>query len=206
MSLDISYGDNPPINPWRRLHDPWACRCERGRAMSDAAELQRLSRLVEMYRQQLTALGEQIERLSQASVEHQEVIQALESLDDESSPKIMIPLGSGTQLLVDQPNNPGVVVDIGSGIQAEKSVSEAIEILKKRVSDIEELISTLQTEFNDTELKVKDLAAKFTNDAEVLQTEEKEQPLEEEAEEPTPSKPVPKRRKRSASGELTLDD
>jgi prefoldin alpha subunit len=174
--------------------------------MSDAAELQRLARLVEMYRQQLTALGEQIERLSQASVEHQEVIQALESLDDESLPRIMIPLGSGTQLLVDQPNNPGVVVDIGSGIQAEKEVSEAIEILKKRVSDIEKLISSLQSEFNDTELKVKDLAAKFTNDADELQAEENEQLAKEETEEQTPSKTTPKRRRRNASGELTLDD
>ena len=174
--------------------------------MSDAAELQRLARLVEMYRQQLTALGEQIERLSQAVVEHQEVIQALESLDDESLPRIMIPLGSGTQLLVDQPNNPGVVVDIGSGIQAEKEVSEAIVILKKRVSDIEELISTLQSEFNDTELKVKDLAAKFTHDADELQAEENEQLPKEETEEPTPSKTTPKRRRRNASGELTLDD
>ena len=174
--------------------------------MSDAAELQRLARLVEMYRQQLTALGEQIERLSQASVEHQEVIQALKSLDDESLPRIMIPLGSGTQLLVDQPNNPGVVVDIGSGIQAEKKVSEAIEILKKRIADIEELISTLQSEFNDTELKVKDLAAKFTNDAEELQVEENEQPSKEEIEEPTSSKTAPKRRRRNVSGELTLDD
>jgi len=174
--------------------------------MSDAAELQRLTRLVEMYRQQLTALREQIERLSQASVEHQEVIQALESLVDESSPKIMIPLGSGTQLLVGQPNNPGVVVDIGSGIQAEKNVSEAIEILKKRVSDIEELISTLQAEFNDTELKVKDLAGKFTNDAEVLQAAEKEQPPEEQGGGQTLSKPIPKRRRGNVSGELTLDD
>jgi prefoldin alpha subunit len=174
--------------------------------MSDAEELQRLARLVEMYRQQLTALGEQIERLSQAIVEHQEVIQALESLDDESLPRIMIPLGSGTQLLVDQPNNPGVVVDIGSGIQAEKEVSEAIEILKKRVSDIEKLISSLQSEFNDTELKVKDLAAKFTNDADELQAEENEQLAKEETEEQTPSKTTPKRRRRNASGELTLDD
>jgi len=175
--------------------------------MSDPAELQRLARLVDMYRQQLTALGEQIERLGQASVEHQEVIQALGSLDDESLPRIMIPLGSGTQLLVDQPNNPGVVVDIGSGIQAEKKVPEAIEILKNRISDIEELISTLQSEFNDTELKVKDLATKFTNDADALQTEEDEQPpIKEEAEEPTPAKTTPKRRRRNVSGELTLDD
>ena len=174
--------------------------------MSDAAELQRLARLVDMYRQQLTALGEQIERLSQASVEHQEVIQALESLDDESSPKIMIPLGSGTQLVVDQLNNPGVVVDIGSGIQAEKKVSEAIVILNKRAAEIEELISTLQSEFNDTELKVKDLASKFTNDADALQAKENEEPPKEEIEESTPVKSTPKRRRRNASGELTLDD
>lgn len=174
--------------------------------MSDAAELQRLARLVDMYRQQLTALGEQIERLGQASVEHQEVIQALESLDDESLPRIMIPLGSGTQLLVDQPNNPGVVVDIGSGIQAEKKVPEAIEILKNRISDIEELISTLQTEFNDTELKVKDLASKFTNDADEMRAEENQQPPKEETEKTPPPKTTSKRRRRNVSGELTLDD
>lgn len=174
--------------------------------MSDAAELQRLARLVDMYRQQLTALGEQIERLGQASVEHQEVIQALKSLDDESLPRIMIPLGSGTQLLVDQPNNPGVVVDIGSGIQAEKKVPEAIEILKNRISDIEELISTLQTEFNDTELKVKDLASKFTNDADEMRAEENQQPPKEETEKTPPPKTTSKRRRRNVSGELTLDD
>mgnify|MGYP003731979279 FL=1 len=172
--------------------------------VSDAAELQQIARLVELNRQQLTSLGDQIERLSGALVEHREIIAALSSINSNESSKLMIPLGSGTQLLVDHPTNPGVVIDIGSGIQAERPVSEAIEILEKRVSDIEELISTLQSEFNEIESKVKSLAAKFTEGAESLQSKDDEQ-----NDEPTDIKEQqtpPKKRKRNISGELTLDD
>ena len=45
----------------------------------DAAELQQIARLVEMNTQQLTALGEQIEHLSSALVDHSELISALSS-------------------------------------------------------------------------------------------------------------------------------
>ncbi len=172
--------------------------------MTDAAELQQIARMVELNRHQLTSLGEQIESLSSALVEHQEIITALSSINTNESDKLMIPLGSGTQLLVDQPTNPGVVIDIGSGIQAERPVSEAIEILEKRFSDIQELISTLQSEFDEIEEKVKQLANKFTEGAESLQSIDEVQADESDdsKEEQTPSK----KRKRNISGELTLDD
>ncbi len=175
--------------------------------MSDAAELQRIARLIEMYRQQLTALGEQIERLGEAIIEHQEVIRALESVENNTSPKMMIPLGSGTQLIVDQMKNPGVVIDIGSGIQAERTVIEAVEILKKRINDIQELVTTLQSEYDETEAKVKDMATQFSADAAELQSEEESKPEVQEDSEPTEQKkPTQKRRRRNVSGELTLDD
>jgi len=175
--------------------------------MSDAAELQRIARLIEMYRQQLSALSEQIERLGEAIIEHQEVIRALESLVNDSSPKMMIPLGSGTQLLVDQMNNPSVVIDIGSGIQAERTVDEAVEILNKRISDIQELVTTLQSEFDETEAKVKDMASQFSAGAEELQDESEPEPkVEEDSTPPEQKKPTQKRRRRNVSGELTLDD
>ncbi|MBT4060079.1 MAG: prefoldin subunit alpha [Euryarchaeota archaeon] len=173
--------------------------------MGDAVELQRIARLVEMNRQHLTSLGEQIERLNHASEEHRDVIVALKSLDNESSQRVMIPLGSGAQLVVDQPENPGVVIDIGSGIQAERSVSEAVEILMQRVSNIEELISTLQSEFNNIEEKVKELASQFTTQAEALEEAENTPPNETKQESDETKQPE-KRRRRSLSGELTLDD
>ena len=172
--------------------------------MTDAAELQQIARMVELNRHQLTSLGEQIERLSSALVEHQEIITALSSINTNESDKLMIPLGSGTQLLVDQPTNPGVVIDIGSGIQAERPVSEAIEILETRFSDIQELISTLQSEFDEIEEKVKQLANKFTESAESLQPIDKVQ--DDESNDSKEQLPPSKKRKRNISGELTLDD
>ena len=172
--------------------------------MTDTAELQQIARMVELNRHQLTSLGEQIERLSSALVEHQEIITALSSINTKESDKLMIPLGSGTQLLVDQPTNPGVVIDIGSGIQAERPVSEAIEILETRFSDIQELISTLQLEFNEIEEKVKQLANKFTEGAESIQPIDEVQ--DDESNDLKEQSSPPKKRKRNISGELTLDD
>jgi prefoldin alpha subunit len=115
----------------------------------------------------------------------------------------MIPLGSGIQLLVDQQENPGVVIDIGSSIQAERPVSEAIEILETRYSDIQEFISTLQAEFDEIEEKVKQLANKFTEGAESLQSIDEVQVDESDD---SKEQPPSKKRKRNISGELTLDD
>ena len=175
-----------------------------GGLLVDAAELQQIARLVEMNRHQLTALGEQIEHLSSALSEHREIISALSSITADESKKMMIPLGSGTQLIVDNPDNPGVVIDIGSGIQAERPISEAIEILELRYSDIEELIKTLQTDFDEKEESVKQLASKFTTGAESLQSLDEELPIDDT--ESTDKHSTPKKRKRNISGELTLDD
>ena len=172
--------------------------------VTDATELQQIARLVELNRQQLTSLGEQIERLSTALLEHREIITALSSISTDESNRLMVPLGSGIQLLVDQLTNPGVVIDIGSGIQAERPVSEAIELLEKRYLEIQELISTLQSEFDEIEDKVKQLASKFTEGAEVLQSIEEEQI--DEVNDSKEQQPSSKKRKGNISGELTLDD
>ncbi|MDP7043459.1 MAG: prefoldin subunit alpha [Candidatus Thalassarchaeaceae archaeon] len=171
--------------------------------MTDATELQQIARMVELNRHQLTSLGEQIESLSSALVEHREIITALSSINTNESDKLMIPLGSGIQLLVDQQENPGVVIDIGSSIQAERPVSEAIEILETRYSDIQEFISTLQAEFDEIEEKVKQLANKFTEGAESLQSIDEVQVDESDD---SKEQPPSKKRKRNISGELTLDD
>ncbi len=171
--------------------------------VTDATELQQIARMVELNRHQLTSLGEQIESLSSALVEHREIITALSSINTNESDKLMIPLGSGIQLLVDQQENPGVVIDIGSSIQAERPVSEAIEILETRYSDIQEFISTLQAEFDEIEEKVKQLANKFTEGAESLQSIDEVQVDESDD---SKEQPPSKKRKRNISGELTLDD
>jgi prefoldin alpha subunit len=176
----------------------------RGEDMVDGGELQQMAQLVELNRQKLERLGEQIQRLNAAVDEHREVLVGLKALSEKGGSKTMVPLGAGIQLVVDRPEDGGVVMDIGSGIQAERPITEAITMLEKRVTDIEQLVDTLQTEFDETEGQVSELAQTFNQGVAQLQEVAKQDESDEEAEDK--SSPPKKKRRRSIGGELTLDD
>ena len=89
---------------------------------------------------------------------------------------------------------------MGSGVQGEKPGGEAITILEERLSEVDEVLNTIQNEFTDTEKVVTDLAATFTEAAKKLQQVADPEPEESEA----PTKPSRRRRKHGT--ELTLDD
>ncbi len=98
------------------------------------------------------------------------------------------------------PKGDTVVIDIGSGVQAEKPRSEAITILESRLKEVEEVLATLQTEFTETETIVTELATTFTEAAKQLQQVGEDEPEPAEA----PQKSARRRRKHGT--ELTLDD
>ena len=176
----------------------------RGEGMVDGGELQQMAQLVELNRLKLERLGEQIQRLNAAVDEHREVLVGLKALSEDGGAKTMVPVGAGIQLVVDRPEDGGVVMDIGSGIQAERPITEAITMLEKRVTDIVQLVATLQAEFDETEGQVAELAQTFNQGVAQLQEVAKQDESDEEVEEK--SGPPKKKRRRSIGGELTLDD
>ena len=165
--------------------------------MMDQQELQRIAQLVEMNRQKMARIEEQVTKLSEIKLEQLGVIAALKSLN--TNQQTMIPLGGGVQLPA-SPNGETVVIDIGSGVQAEKPRAEAITILESRLQEVEEVLITLQNEFTETETIVGELATTFTEAAKTIQ---QESVTEMEPAEQT-SKQSSRRRKRGT--ELTLDD
>jgi len=160
-------------------------------------ELQRIAQLVEMNRQKMARIEEQVTKLSEIRLEQLGVIAALKALETNQS--TMIPLGAGVQLPA-SPKGDNVVIDIGSGVQAEKPREEAITILEARLNEVDEVLNTLQTEFIETEKVVTELATTFTEAAKELQ--QIAEPQSEDTE--TPAKPTRRRRKHGT--ELTLDD
>jgi len=160
-------------------------------------ELQRIAQLVEMNRQKMARIEEQITKLSEIRMEQLGVIAALKTLDTQQS--TMIPLGGGVQLPISTEGNT-VVVDIGSGVQAEKPRAEAITILESRLEEVEEVMDTLQNEFTDTETVVTELANTFSEAAAAIQATQEAEPVEESPQ----AKPTRRRRKHGT--ELTLDD
>ncbi len=160
----------------------------------EGEELQRIAQLVEYNRQKMSRLEEQISKLAEIRLEQTGVLAALQTI--EPGKRTMIPLGAGVQLPA-TPNDDAVVIDIGSGVQAEKPRDEAIKILESRMEEVGEVLSALEKEYQSTEQEVITLANTFNEAASQIQSKA------EDNSEPTPTK---KSRRKRRGSELTLDD
>ena len=171
----------------------------------DRAELQHIAQLVELNRERLQNLEGQVVRLEEVRQEQARSIMALEAIPTEGADNVMIPLGGGVQIIANVPSQAGAVVDIGSGIQAERTREEALEMLTARNDELLRLMDAIKTEFDETEKLVLELANQFNEGVAELQgevtPEEATTPVEQTE---TPSSP--KRRRRKRGTDLTLDD
>jgi prefoldin subunit 5 len=117
----------------------------------------------------------------------------------------MIPLGSGVQIVADIPPKTGAVIDIGSRVQAEKPLDEAIDILTKRTEEILELMNKMKIEFSSIEETTISLANVFNEQIASLQAEQPEE-IPEKKSELQAITPKKQGKKRKRGTELTLDD
>ena len=169
----------------------------------DRAELQRIAQQVEAKREHLQNLETQVTRLEEVRQEQARAIMALEAIPESGASDAMIPLGGGVQIIADIPSEAGAVVDIGSGIQAEKTREEALEILSARNQELLGLMDSLKSEFDETEELVIKLATQFNEGVADLQDEAQENTEGTDSE---VAETRPKRRRRKRGTEFTLDD
>jgi|TARA_X000001036_G_scaffold280443_1_gene260495 prefoldin alpha subunit len=165
-------------------------------------ELQRIARLVEANRERMEALEAQLRRLEAVRMEQVNALKALESIPDTGTKGAMVPLGAGVQIIADIPSDYGAVVDIGSGIQAERTRAEAAEILSTRNNELTDLTERMKTEFDQLEESTMALAGEFNEKMTAIESgDEPEAPVD------SPAHDEPKRKSRRRRGtELTLDD
>ena len=169
----------------------------------DRAELQQIAQLVEMNRERLQVLEQQVHRLEEVRLEQVRAIMSLEAIPEEGASDVMIPIGGGVQIIADVSAEAGAVVDIGSGIQAERTRVEALEMLNSRNQELMQLMDQMKTEFDETEKVVLDLANQFNDGVATLQEDATEEAPPSPSQTETPS---PKRRRRKRGTDLTLDD
>jgi len=170
---------------------------------TDRSELQRLAQLVEVNRERLQALEQQVRNLEGIKIEQEHAIEALNSISQEGAKGAMVPLGAGVQIVADIPADAGAVVDIGSRVQAEKTRPEALEILRKRNDELNAIIESIRKEHDELDSHVVALASRFNDIAKGIQAPEAESKSESEQIHGN----QPKRRSRRKRGtELTLDD
>ena len=171
---------------------------------TDKAELQKIAQQVEISRERLQAMEQQISRLEEVKSEQNQALQSLEMIPLEGAKDIMVPLGSGVQILANIPKNAGAVIDIGSRVQAEKTREEAIMILQKRNDELNGIIDKLKSEFNVLEQYIVSLAHQFTTGVENIQ-EDNEKTKQDDIQEDNEKIKTPRKRRKRGT-ELTLDD
>ena len=121
---------------------------------ADKAELQRIAQQVELNRQRMESIEQQTSRLEQIRLEQLQTIETLSAIPDTGAKGAMIPLGSGVQIVADIPPKTGAVIDIGSRVQAEKPLEEAIEILTKKPNlDLPKIILKL----SESNIRIEDV-------------------------------------------------
>ena len=169
----------------------------------DRAELQRLAQLVEVNRERLQALEQQIRNLEGIKIEQEHAIEALESISEAGTKGAMVPLGAGVQIVADIPAGAGAVVDIGSRVQAEKTRPEATEMLRKRNEELNGIIGQVKKEHEELENHLVALANRFNEIANGIQAPEGE--IHHETKQSKASQPKSRPRRKRGT-ELTLDD
>jgi len=174
--------------------------------MADARDdLQRIARLVEANRDRMESLEQQMRRLESVRMDQMNALSALEAIPDEGKRGSMVPLGAGVQIITDIPADAGAVVDIGSGIQAERTREEAKAILATRNQELGSLMDRMRSEFDELEATTIQLATEFNEKIAVVEGDPQPPPAEaQEAEEEKPATAKKPRRRRGT--DLTLDD
>ncbi len=187
--------------------------------MQPSNDLQQKARLIEVNRQRLEQLQNQISQLETIQKEHMDIGVSLKalSLKDKKSKPSLLPIGAGVHLPFSSTDKDGVMIDIGGGLIAEKPYSEAVVILQKRVTDIGIVINQLFDEAKTMEQRIAKMAGSFNEAAAnftppLTPAIKSNEDTSESANQPHPSddkkekSPKPQKRRKGFGGELTLDD
>ena len=161
-------------------------------------ELKNISQMRELQHQKIVQIEEQISKLDQVIQEHETVLRSLNQLTKVEDNEGMVPIGAGVQIPIKYTNIKSTIIDVGSGIHAEKSLEDTIKLLETRITELKELIDSLVEEHTTTTASIREINQRLE---EAVNVEEK-QPQQENKNKEKPQK----KRRRRYGGELTLDD
>jgi len=170
--------------------------------MNGSEDLQRLASLVEMNKTRLEEVGEQSERIFSVISEHESAIISLSAISSGSSGHI--PIGAGIIIPLPSTDEQKTLVDIGSGIIAEKNHQEAIKILESRIKELKIVLEKMGSEAQTLQTEINKLSLDFSDVANRLESSNSKETTATDVIDITKEKL--KKQRRRFGNELTLDD
>lgn len=103
----------------------------------DEKELQEMLIRIRQYQVQAEALAQQVAIAQSAISEHDTAISTIKSLKDtEKDSELLVPIGAGSYIHAKFNSVERIIVELGSGVSAERDSDGAVDILEGRKEDL----------------------------------------------------------------------
>ena len=168
-----------------------------------------------MNRERFHEVQERIEQVINVLGQHDVTATILETLatkDHASAMKMHVSIGAGVTLTCQHPGGGEgtTIVDLGSGIFGERSWSDAAALTRERMEELGALLENLQSQSQQLEATVTNLAQSFNSATEMMKREEASDSQEAAKGDDLPMELPEAKQQRRRGGmfgnELTLDD
>jgi len=111
--------------------------------MEDRQRLEQMVNEINMYQSQLDVLKQQIESVKASIAELMSAEETLEAVKGKENTETFVPIGAGSFLITELKNTDQVIMGLGAGAAAKKSIDEAKESISSQRKELEQLVDKM---------------------------------------------------------------
>lgn len=129
--------------------------------MNKEEEFQRYASLVEYYKNQLQSLETQFSYVQATIMDYTQAKISIEKLSQaKKGTELLVPLGGGTFTYASAKETSKILTDVGAGIVIEKTAEESIQIIQKRIEELEQSQKNLSTMSQQIQQQLTEISSK----------------------------------------------
>lgn len=129
--------------------------------MTNEEEIQRYANLIEYYRSQMESIENQFNYLQAAILDYSKAKMTIEKINEtKTGTDVLIPLGGGTFTYATAKNTKKILTEIGEGIVLEKTPTDAMELVEKRIQQLTQSQESLSAMSQQIQKQINEISAK----------------------------------------------
>lgn len=111
--------------------------------MDDRQKLEQMVNEINMYQGQLDILKQQIETVKASLSELISAEETLNSIEGKEGTETFVPIGAGSFIITEIKSTDKVIMGLGAGVAAKKSIDETKESISSQKKELEELMNKM---------------------------------------------------------------
>ncbi|MGZ7047901.1 MAG: prefoldin subunit alpha [Methanobacterium sp.] len=132
--------------------------------MDDRQRLEQMANEINMYQNQLDVLNQQMETVKASLTELNSALETLNSIEGKEGTETFVPIGAGSFIITELKSTDKVIVGLGAGAAAKKSINDAKEDISSNKKELEELMNKMNGDIQ----KLTDFIMRKSPEAEAL--------------------------------------